>query len=42
MTCEVHNKEINSLCAELLVRPLYLHKNSQKVVIALLTTFSPI
>ena len=23
MTCEVHNKEINSQCAELLVRPLY-------------------
>ena len=24
MTCEVHNKEINSQCAELLVRPLYI------------------
>ena len=23
MACEVHNKEINSHCAELLVRPLY-------------------
>ena len=23
MTCEVRNKEINSQCAELLVRPLY-------------------
>ena len=23
MTCEVNNKEINSQCAELLVRPLY-------------------
>ena len=23
MTCEVHNKEINSQCAELLVRSLY-------------------
>ena len=25
MTCEVGNKEINSQCAELLVRPLYYH-----------------
>ena len=25
MTCEVRNKEINSQCAELLVRPLYSH-----------------
>ena len=24
MTCEVHNKKINSQCAELLVRPLYV------------------
>ena len=24
MTCEVRNKEINSQCAELLVRPLYI------------------
>ena len=24
MTCEVNNKEINSQCAELLVRPLYV------------------
>ena len=24
MACEVRNKEINSQCAELLVRPLYL------------------
>ena len=24
MTCEVRNKEINSQCAELLVRPLYV------------------
>ena len=24
MTCEVHNKEINSQCAELLVRPLFV------------------
>ena len=24
MTCEVHSKEINSQCAELLVRPLYV------------------
>ena len=24
MTFEVHNKEINSQCAELLVRPLYI------------------
>ena len=24
MTCEVRNKEINSRCAELLVRPLYI------------------
>ena len=24
MTCEVHNKEINSQCAELLVRPTYI------------------
>ena len=24
MTCEVHNKEINTQCAELSVRPLYL------------------
>ena len=24
MTCEVHNKEINSQCAALLVRPLYI------------------
>ena len=23
MTCEVRNKEINSQCAEILVRPLY-------------------
>ena len=26
MTCEVRNKEINSQCAELLVRPLYIAK----------------
>ena len=25
MTCKVRNKEINSQCAELLVRPLYLY-----------------
>ena len=25
MTFEVRNKEINSQCAELLVRPLYIH-----------------
>ena len=25
MTCKVHNKEINSPCAELFVRPLYLY-----------------
>ena len=25
MTCEVQNKEINSECAELLVRPLYIY-----------------
>ena len=25
MTYEVHNKEINSQCAELLVRPLYTY-----------------
>ena len=24
MACEVHNKEINSQCAELLVRPTYI------------------
>ena len=24
MTCEVHNKEINSQCAKLLVHPLYI------------------
>ena len=28
MTCEVHNKEINSQCAELLVRPLYHYLTS--------------
>ena len=27
MTCEVRNKEINSQCAELLVRPLYIMHN---------------
>ena len=27
MTCEVRNKEINSQCAELLVRPLYYQKS---------------
>ena len=27
MACEVNNKEINSQCAELLVRPTYLSKN---------------
>ena len=27
MTCEVHNKEINSQCAELLIRPLYININ---------------
>ena len=26
MTCEVRNKEVNSQCAELLVRPLYLEE----------------
>ena len=25
MTCEVRDKEINSQCAELLVRPLYIY-----------------
>ena len=25
MTCKVHNKEINSQCAELFVHPLYLY-----------------
>ena len=25
MACEVNNKEINSQCAELLVRPTYIH-----------------
>ena len=28
MTCEVHSKEINSQCVELLVRPLYIVKVS--------------
>ena len=28
MTCEVRNKEINSQCAELLVRPLYIQRCS--------------
>ena len=27
MACEVNNKEINSQCAELLVRPTYILKN---------------
>ena len=27
MACEVNNKEINSQCAELLVRPTYLLQN---------------
>ena len=27
MVCEVNNKEINSHCAELLVRPTYIIKN---------------
>ena len=31
MTCEVRNKEINSQCAELLVRPLYMMHMSEFV-----------
>ena len=34
MTCEVHDKEINSQCAELLVRPLYIKSfKSCKIII---------
>ena len=31
MTCEVHNKEINSQCAELLVRPIPLLRDKSEV-----------
>ena len=31
MTCEVRNKENNSQCAELLVRPLYSRKCVRKI-----------
>ena len=32
MTCEVRNKEINSQCAELLVRPLYIAQRTLNCV----------
>ena len=32
MTCEVHNKEINSQCVELLVRPLYIVYTQRKEI----------
>ena len=31
MTCEVRNKEINSQCAKLLVRPLYIRFSKLKI-----------
>ena len=32
MTCEVRNKEINSQCAEFLVRPLYIPYTQNKAI----------
>ena len=32
MTCKVRNKEINSQCAELLVRPLYIINNDKCLI----------
>ena len=36
MTCGVRNKEINSQCAELLVRPLYIEKRLKNCTVRLL------
>ena len=38
MTCEVHNEEINSQCAELLVRPLHIGPSSVFVLYLDLTS----
>ena len=32
MTCEVHNKEINSQCEEILVHPLYIQGRFRRYI----------
>ena len=40
MTCEVRNKEINSQCAELLVRPSYMHCTYSSMALSLSFDFN--